>query len=673
MDNSNKTYNHLIHQNSPYLLQHASNPVEWFPWGEEPFQKARDENKLVLVSIGYAACHWCHVMEKECFSDPEVAKIMNRNYVNIKVDREERPDIDHYYMEAVQVLTGSGGWPLNCFALPDGRPVLGGTYFPKERWIKLLTRLSDAYQHDPEKLKRQAEEIKQGVDRIQITDQMQTLDQFEPAQLDGYVQRIKKHFDTGYGGLKGAPKFPMPGLYQFLLKYYFEKEDQELLDHITLTLRKMAQGGMYDHLGGGFARYSTDQQWFVPHFEKMLYDNAQLASLYSQVYLQTQAEFFRDTAVETLDFLKDEMLSEEYLFYSSIDADSEGGEGKYYTWDKYEIDLTLYNEADIFSDHFGVKDEGNWEATNILIIDKGIPELARKYNQAESKITSVIDKGKQVLLKKRRKRTPPATDHKAIVSWNALAIKAFIDGYRATGKREYLRIALSSAEAVISRQLESDYRLSRIYSNGDTSVDAFLDDYAFLSDALIDLYQITFDDKWVDWAAKMTEYALRHFSGDHGHLLNYSRRLDSRLTSNKKEVVDAVLPSSNSVFARNLFVLGQYFGSDTYLDRARKMLASANTLIYGNPAYFSSWLNLMIWFVYPPYEIAIVGRKAEEYRGRFEHIYHPGIILAGGTHEGNLPILKNRFKLGKTQIYICQGRVCQEPISNIEEAIQKIV
>ncbi len=673
MNGQHKSNNRLKDQKSPYLLQHADNPVDWFPWGDEAFQKAREENKLVVVSIGYSACHWCHVMEEECFSDRGIARLMNDNFVSIKVDREERPDIDHYYMEAVQLITGTGGWPLNCIALPDGRPVFGGTYFPKQRWADVLHQLAEVYRLEPEKLKKQAGQVEQGLDHIQVSEHTPRLDQLDVSQLNDYAGRIRKNLDQQNGGLRGAPKFPMPQLYRFLLEYYFETRDDKLLDHIRFTLTRMMEGGIYDHLGGGFARYSTDEQWFVPHFEKMLYDNAQLASLYSQVYMLTGEEAFRDTAMETLNFMRDEMLSDEYLFYSSIDADSEGGEGKYYTWSSYEIDLILYKDAEIFNDHFGVSQHGNWGEVNILKKAMDVPQLARKYNQPESKIREVISKGKNLLLQKRKKRTPPATDKKVIISWNALAIKAFIDGYKATGKRDYLRIALSCAENIISRQLESDYRLMRIYAEGASSVDAFLDDYAFLGDALLELYQITFDDKWVDWAAKITDYAFKQFADDQTYLMNYARRTDPRLTTNKKELVDSVIPSSNSVLARNLYILGQYFASGTYIEWARKMVYEAHEMVTKDPSFFSNWLRLMQWFVQPPYEVVIVGRKAEDYRSRFEKLYHPGIILAGGTHEGNLPILKNRFKLGKTQIYICQGQVCQEPLSNVEEAMEKIV
>ncbi len=673
MEENNQSSNGLIHQTSPYLLQHADNPVDWFPWGEEAFEKARQQNKLVLISIGYSACHWCHVMERECFHDPEVATIMNEHFISIKVDREERPDIDHYYMEAVQVITGGGGWPLNVFALPDGRPVLGGTYFPKERWIHTLTQLARVYQQEPQRLRQQADQIEQGVQHLQISEATQTLEGFQGDELENHINRIRRRFDTKNGGLKGAPKFPMPVLYQFLLQYYFETNDQKLLDHIQLTLKKMANGGIYDHLGGGFARYSTDEQWFVPHFEKMLYDNALLASLYSQVYLLTKEKFFQQVAAETLNFLQNEMLSEDHLFYSSLDADSEDGEGRYYTWGSYEIDLLLYQDAEVFKDYYGISKKGNWEGVNILSPAAEISDLARQYNKPESRINEIIEKGKKILLEKRKKRTPPALDHKVIVAWNALAIKSFIHGFQATGKRDYLRVALSSAESLISRQLESDYRLKRIYAREQSSVDAFLDDYAFLADALLSLYQITFDDKWVDWAYKITDYALQHFTRPDENLLLYASDQNNAVKNDKKEVVDAVLPSSNAVFARNLFILGQYFASQAYIERARKMLAVAHTMISREPAYFSNWLSLMIWFVYPPYEVAIVGRKAEEYRSRFEYLYHPGVILAGGTHEGNLPILKDRFKLGKTQIFICQGQNCQEPLHNIEDALKKIV
>ena len=669
----NQHRNRLIYESSPYLLQHADNPVDWYPWGREAFEKAHKQNKLVLISIGYAACHWCHVMEHESFSDPEVARIMNQNFVCIKVDREERPDVDSIYMDAVQIITGSGGWPLNCFALPDGRPVYGGTYFKKDQWKQLLRNLADTYHRTPGKLEQQANDIKEGVQNIQLMDTVTTIPEFRDKELKDRMETIQRFLDNEHGGVKGTPKFPMPVFYQYLLKYHFHTSDQSILDHVLFTLKKLEEGGIYDQLGGGFARYSTDNKWMVPHFEKMLYDNAQLVSLYSQAYLYTREEHLKDTVVETLDFMQREMMSEENLFYSSIDADNEEGEGAYYTWTRKEVDYILHSTSDIVGDYFGIESEGNYEGKNVLTKNMTLDDLADKYRLSVSKVKDIIQEGKRTLWERREKRSRPATDRKVITSWNALAVKAFIDGYRATGKGKYLRVALNSAEYLIGYQLQSDYRLSRIYIDGKSSVNGFLDDYAFLIDVLLDLYQITFDAKWVDWAYKLTEYAMRNFSDARSSLLNYISEPDEQLISNKTEVIDSVMPSCNSLFAKNLFVLGHYFYTDSYIERARKMLASANTMIPRNPLYFSNWLNLMLWFIHPPYEVAIVGRKSEEYRKRFETLYHPGMILAGGTHEGNLPILKDRFKLGKTQIYICQGQVCQKPLNNVDEAIQQIV
>jgi uncharacterized protein YyaL (SSP411 family) len=671
--NQSQHTNKLINELSPYLLQHANNPVEWHPWGEEAFEKARNENKLVLVSIGYAACHWCHVMEKESFSDPEVADIMNKHYVCIKVDREERPDIDSIYMDAVQLLTGHGGWPLNCFTLPDGRPIFGGTYYKPSQWKELLTRLYDIFRDEPEKLEEQAGEIVNGIKKIHITEDVKSIVPFQEQDLKELVQTIKKQFDEENGGLKGSPKFPLPALYQFLLKYQFHTRDKKILEHILITLRKMKSGGLYDHLGGGFSRYTTDEQWLIPHFEKMLYDNALLASLYSQVYLHTKEEHLKETLTETLDFMAEELMSEENLFYSSIDADSKDGEGAYYTWSQEEINFIFSSNSIIISDYFGISGEPHLNGKYVLHISKNIPELAEKYNMDEEKVRDTIQKGKQYLLTKRDKREKPAIDKKIITSWNALAIQAFINGYKATGKGKYLRIALNSAENIIGQQLQSDYRLKRIYINNQSSVNAFLDDYAYLVETLLELYQLTFDAKWADWAYKITEFSLRNFSENQKNLLNYIANPDKQLISNKTEVIDSVLPSANSVFAKNLFILGQLFYTDFYIERARKMISAVKNTLKRNPIFFYNWLNLMVWHVYPPYEVSIVGRKSEEYRKRFEKLYHPGIILAGGTHEGNLPILKDRFKLGKTQIYICRGRVCDKPINNVEEAIQKIV
>ncbi|MGM0498207.1 MAG: thioredoxin domain-containing protein [Bacteroidota bacterium] len=673
MEKQRNFYNHLVHENSSYLLQHSDNPVDWFPWGNEAFKKAKQENKLVLVSIGYSSCHWCHVMEEESFKDEEVAEIMNKYYICIKVDREERPDIDHVYMDAIQILTGAGGWPLNVFTLPDGKPVYGGTYFPKEQWKEVLLNLAESFFSQPEKVKEQAERISQGVSEMQLNILSgQKSKEFQESDVKAIIEGGKKHIDYYHGGVSGAPKFPMPGFHSMLLKYFFYAKDEKIKEYINKTLKNISNGGIYDHLEGGFARYSTDNEWKIPHFEKMLYDNAQLASLYSKAYLLTGVDTYKKITEETLEFLRIHMYEEGGAFFSSYDADSEGQEGKYYTWSEKEIKNIFLDDADIIADYFGITKDGDIDGRNVLHINKGIDKLKEKYNLPADQIESIVENARKKLLEKRVMRKRPDLDTKVIVSWNALAINAFIDGYKATQKRQYLRIALESAEFLISHQLQKDYRLNRLYYNGKSTVNAFLDDYAFFIDALIQLYQVTFDAKWIDWAMKLSEYALTHFELNNSSLLQYKSSLDESLVSPKIEIIDSVIPSSNSIMAKNLFVLGQYFYSDSYLTRARNMLKEVQPAIEKSSIYFANWIDLMLWFVYPPYEIFIVGRKSEDYKQQFMHFYHPGIILAGGSHEGNLPILRNRFKLGKTQIYICQGRVCKQPLNNVDEALKMI-
>ncbi len=673
MNQEHRYTNRLVHSSNPYLLEHAHNPVDWFPWSEEAFQKAKDENKLVLISIGYSSCHWCHVMAEESFDDPEVAKVMNENYVCIKVDREERPDVDSVYMDAVQILTGTGGWPLNCFVLPDGKPVWGGTYFPKKQWIQVLTNLASTYRNEPEKLIEQAESISGGVNKIQYIPQvLDSGEKFTAEDLQEYFKSVKSYLDMENGGLKGAPKFPMPALHDVLLKIHFYFRDPEIEKYLNTTLENMMEGGIYDQLAGGFARYSTDQEWTVPHFEKMLYDNAQLVSLYSKAYMVNKSPRFKQVIVDTLHFIKKELMHEQNVFFSSLDADTEGEEGKYYTWSKRELEKLFIKQSSIVMDYLGITEEGDLNGRNVLYINKKKEELAQKYGISIDQIEEIVEDGRKQLLKERNKREQPRLDNKVITGWNALMIKAFVDGFRATRKKEYLRTALENAEFLVSYQLHNDYRLNRIYLEGESSVNAFLDDYAYVIDALINLYQVTFDEKWIDWAYKLSGYVLKHFSNKKTPLFNYKSDIDKQLIAPKIEFLDTVMPSSNSVMAKNLFVLGHYFYSDTYIEHARKMVQHIKSSLQRNPVYFSKWIDLYVWFVFQPYEVAIVGKKAEDYKERFLYMYHPGIILGGGMHEGNIPMLRNRFKLGQTKIYICQERICKEPLNNVDEALKHI-
>ncbi len=474
--------NRLIDETSPYLLQHAFNPVDWHAWNAVTLEKAKIQNKLILVSVGYSACHWCHVMAHESFEDEEVAKIMNENFICIKVDREERPDVDQIYMDAVQLISGRGGWPLNCFALPDGRPFWGGTYFPKEQWKEILNSIIQLYSTQREKLLQQASEITEGIKRNDFINPDAGTSGFDKEMTDDMVQHFSARFDNLEGGSKGAPKFPMPNNLLFLLRYYSQSRKPEFLAHVELTLKKMAAGGIYDQIGGGFARYSVDEHWHIPHFEKMLYDNAQLVSLYSEAYKLTKDEQYKDIIIETLEFVKRELTSPEGGFYSSLDADSEGVEGKYYVWEKNELEDLLGQNAPIIIDYFGIDQDAYWEnGKNVLIKAVTISQLAEKYNKPEEVVRNLISESREKLLSKRSERARPDLDDKILTSWNGLMVKGYVDAYLATGKNEYLECAVKNANFLLKNMNTPNGGLYRSYKEGKSTVIGFLEDYAFVA------------------------------------------------------------------------------------------------------------------------------------------------------------------------------------------------
>lgn len=581
--------NHLIGETSPYLLQHAHNPVNRYPWGKEALDKARKEEKLIIVSIGYAACHWCHVMEHESFEDEDVATYMNDHFVAVKVDREERPDLDQVYMNAVQLLTGRGGWPLNCIALPDGRPVYGGTYFPKAQWIEMLTQVLTFVKQRPDKAQQQAEALTQGVQASEIVYRNTEEAEFTTDDLDCIFTAWKGDMDYANGGHRGAPKFPLPVGYQFLLHYHYLTRNADALKAVTTILDKMAGGGIYDQIGGGFARYSTDEYWKVPHFEKMLYDNAQLVSLYSAAYQQTKDPRYKLIAGETLDFIRREMTSEEGGFYSSFDADSEGKEGKFYVWTRGELQRVLGGKADVIIDYYSVTENGNWEGgQNILFTSARDKEIADRYKITESELAQRVQEAKKVLLSERAGRIRPGLDNKILTSWNALMLKGYVDAYRVFDNKEYLGIALRNADFIIAKIKSSDGGLDRNYKNGTASINAFLDDYAFTASAFISLYQATFDERWLQEARQLTTYAIAHFYDEDSGMFYYTSDLDAALIARKMEITDNVIPSSNSEMAKNLFVLGQYFYDDEYIRKSEKMLINVGQDAFKGGAYYAN-------------------------------------------------------------------------------------
>lgn len=668
-----KNTNALIHESSPYLLQHAHNPVNWYPWGEAALKKAKNENKLIIVSIGYAACHWCHVMEHESFENEDVAAYMNANFVCIKVDREERPDIDQVYMNAVQIISGSGGWPLNCIALPDGRPIYGGTYYPSNQWVNMLTKLTAFVKKNPAKAEEQAEALTDGVQSSEMIELNTEEPSFSLDHLNTIFHHWKSRIDYVEGGTQGAPKFPLPIGYKFLLQYHHITQNSDALKAVHLTLNKMADGGIYDQVGGGFSRYSTDNYWKAPHFEKMLYDNGQIVSIYADAYRQSKDVYYKTIVDETLAFINRELTSDEGGFYASLDADSEGEEGKFYVWSKAEIEEALGDKADLIIEYYNVKQKGNWENEHNILLKKSTDEsFTRKHQISEKELASAVLEAKQLLLKERSKRIRPGLDDKIITSWNALMLKGYIDAYRAFDNKKYLEIALKNASFINSKVRTKDNQIFRNYKNGKASINGFLDDYAFTIEAFIALYQVTFDEQWLMAAKDLTEYTLIHFYDKQSGMFYYTSDIDPALIARKMEVSDNVIASSNSEMAKNLFVLGHYFNNDTYINQSKTMLNNVKASTFKSGIYYANWDVLMAWFVSPPYEIAIVGKDFEAQRKALDKHYLPNTFLSGGKNEGTLPLLKGKKVEGQTTLYVCQNKACQLPVTTVEKALEQI-
>ncbi len=661
--------NALIHETSPYLLQHAHNPVNWYPWGKEAFEKAKKENKLILVSIGYAACHWCHVMEKESFENEEVAKLMNDHFVCIKVDREQRPDVDHQYMDAVQLLTGRGGWPLNCFALPDGRPVWGGTYFNRRQWLSVLTQLSAMYRSEPQKLVQQAAQITQGIRQNNLLHVSSEDQNFKKDDVKKALARWQPHFDMKWGGNTGAPKFPMPSTYRFLLNEYYHTGNKSLLQYVTLSLNKMARGGIYDQLGGGFARYATDSQWKVPHFEKMLYDNAQLLQLYSEAYQLTHRPLYKQVVDQTVDFLQRELLSPQGGFYASLDADSDGGEGNFYVWTKKETDRWLGEEAPLFNAYYSITASGNWEnGKNILFVQKEVSEVAAVFQLTPQATEKKLQKARQILFEARSYRPRPQTDTKILTSWNALAISGLLSAYGAFGDSLFLKMAEKTAQFMRRERMETDGKLWRSRRSKKEMVPAFLDDYAFTAQAFFDLYRATFDEQWLHDAGKIIDYAQKHFYDKALGMFRYASEEKEPVISSKIEITDNVIPSSNSAMALVLAQAGVYFDNDSYPEMARNMMEKVYPALLQNLPYYSNWALLLNSYLYPTQEVVFSGPEALKLSRVFEQNYTPAWV-AGSTAKSEMPLLKDRFVPGKTLIYVCENKTCKLPVKSVPEAL----
>ena len=665
--------NDLIHETSPYLLQHAHNPVNWQPWGEKALQQAKSEDKLLLISIGYSACHWCHVMEHESFEDLKVARVMNQNFVCIKIDREERPDIDHIYMTAVQLLTGRGGWPLNCIALPDGRPIWGGTYFQKENWIEALQSVSGFYAENKNKSEEYAAKLKQGINQntlILVTEENSSVD---PSLLPNLLKKWRANFDTRNGGTKGAPKFMLPNNWRFLLQAGIQFQDKSILDQVKLTLQKMAFGGLYDQVGGGFSRYSTDEIWKVPHFEKMLYDNAQLLSLYSEAYKTNPDPLYQQVVSETINFLKRELLSPENGFYSALDADSEDEEGKFYVWEKPELERLIGADFNLFSDWFNVNSLGFWEHNQyILMRTEEDSAFSVKNSLSEIELKEKLESWKQILLKVRDQRIRPGLDDKILTSWNGLTISGLISCFTAFGNPEYLELALAHANFLKQKLIVCEGRLLHSYKNNQAKISGFLEDYAFVIEAFVAIFEATGQKEWLDDAQQLTEITFRDFYDQQKSIFYFTANDQKDLITRTIEIHDNVIPASNSVMAKNLYRLSYLLEKPDFLKIAKKMLGLVTGNMADYPSGYSNWSQLMLNLTVNHFEVAIVGKNAINLLNELQGNYLPQAIFCPGTSQNNLPLLQNRYVAGKTLIYICQDKSCLLPVETVNEAIEII-
>lgn len=668
--------NDLINETSPYLLQHAHNPVNWNPWNEKTLAKTKAENKLMIISVGYAACHWCHVMEHESFEDSLVAQVMNKNFINIKVDREERPDIDQVYMSALQLMTGSGGWPMNIIALPDGRPVWGGTYLQKEQWMSALHQISKIYRETPEKLYEYADKLEQGIKSLDVVQLNTDEAVFEKSYIDEAIKNWSKQFDNIQGGINQAPKFMMPNNYHFLLRFAYQTNDKKLQDFVNLTLTKIAYGGVFDQIGGGFSRYATDAKWHVPHFEKMLYDNGQLVSLYADAYLITKNELYKNIVTETLDYIKQDMTAENGAFYSSLDADSNTSEGKlvegtFYVWSKEDLKPLLKDDFNLFSDYYNVNDYGFWEHNNYVLIRKDEDEsILKKYNITKIVLIEKKNNWKKTLLKERNKRAKPRLDDKTLTSWNAIMLKGYVDAYRVFGDNSYLVAAEKNASFILKNQLREDGGLNHNYKNDISNINGYLEDYASTIDAFITLYESTLDEKWLTISRDLANFAFDHFYDENRKMFYFTSKKDKSLVTRKIEYHDNVIPASNSIMAKNLFKLSHYFDNEEFSETAISMLNNIKPEMLKYPSGYSNWFDLMLNYAQPYYEVAIVGKDAKQKIEDLNKTYIPNKLIAGSVSENNMPLLESRYNPDKTLIYVCVKKACKLPVSDVEKAIK---
>ena len=694
--------NRLQHESSPYLLQHAHNPVDWYAWRPEAFDRARKENKPILVSIGYSTCHWCHVMERESFENPDIAGFMNEHFINIKVDREERPDVDAIYMEACQILTNSGGWPLNCFLTPDAKPFFAGTYYPprpmhnRPSWLQVLQHMSRVWETQRDTVFEQAEKLMGHIERndnvflknTPVALEPGSESPFTPGLLENILYQMREQFDRVEGGFGGAPKFPSTMAIQYLLHYHWYSQNPEALQHALFSLDKMIMGGIYDQLGGGFARYATDRAWLVPHFEKMLYDNALLVSVLADAYkllqsigngmagnpYQVQAARYRDTISETLRFVERELTHPKGGFYAALDADSEGEEGKFYVWSKNEIDNLLGNDADLFCRFYDVTEDGNWEGTNVLWRPLSFQAFAQSENIELNVLKDHLARSRKKLFAARAERVAPGLDDKVILSWNALMCSAYAQAYTALGVPAYKETAIRNADFILENMTEgSNDRLLHSWKDGQAQHTAVLDDYAFLIAALIDIWQITFNSRYLSLAEKYTEQVFSYFEDPDTGLFFYTAADQEDIIIRKKDLYDNATPSGNSTMIQVLQRLGILLDRPEWRQRASRSLLSTYKTVERYPLSFERWALALMNETYPALEIAVLGDNAVEKALDIQQRFVSNKVLAASVDEvADNPLLAHKTGATDAYIYICKDYACQKPVQTLAEFDQLI-
>ena len=697
--------NLLSQETSPYLLQHAHNPVDWHAWNEKSLQKAQTEDKPILVSIGYSACHWCHVMERESFENEDIAKIMNEYFICIKIDREERPDVDAVYMDALQAMGIQGGWPLNVFLLPNQQPFYGGTYFRPNDFAGILQNIAAAFAKNRKELTESAQAFTKNIAASEISKYglNPQKNEFLKENIIKMATQLAETFDDVYGGFDRSPKFPMPSIYVFLLKYLSlvpeiigdiapineekNKSRNNIKKHLFLTLEKIAKGGIYDQIGGGFSRYSVDEKWFAPHFEKMLYDNGQLLSLYSEAYQATndneQKDFFKQIVFQTINWLKIEMTSPENAFYAALDADSEGVEGKFYVFTEKEIKEILKDlsqeDIKLCLAFYNTKPHGNWEHNqNILHQNSGAENQNQNENKEIDKTTlkNKVSVWNERLLAYRNTRIRPGLDDKIIAGWNGLTIKGLVDSFRVFGENDFLVLAHKNADFLM-KKLFVEGRLHRTYKSGKATQWACLEDYAPVIEGFLALFEATIGThqalgfEYLQSAKTLTQYVMANFYDETEEMFFFTDRNAPKLIARKKEIFDNVIPASNSIMARNLYFLGKILDENTYIERAKNMVMRMDKILLKNVAYATNWASLYANMCVPLSEIVIIGEKCEQMRKELDKYHLPNkIILCSSVETDILPLFEFKTtEKNQTTIYVCKNNTCQRPVTSVAEAL----